>query len=149
MADLNADPGIHFHEEGGTAPTTPPDRLTGWIETVVRARGGRLGEVNYIFCSDDYLHQMNVEYLDHDTLTDIITFPYGDFPEVSGDLFISTERVADNAADFGEAYTDELHRVMIHGILHLCGQGDKGETEAADMRELERWALEQRSANLR
>lgn len=84
---------------------------------------------------------MNVAYLQHDTLTDIITFPYEPFPLVSGDLFISTDRVADNATELGNSYKEELHRVIIHGILHLCGQGDKSDTEVAEMRKLEDWAL--------
>ena len=84
---------------------------------------------------------MNVKHLGHDTLTDIITFPYEEFPIVSGDLFISTERVADNAADNAVSYREELHRVMAHGILHLCGQGDKTAGEANEMRRLEEWAL--------
>ena len=105
--------------------------------------------MNYIFCSDDYLHAINLEYLQHDTLTDIITFPYAEFPLVSGDLFISTERVADNAAEFGELYPDELHRVMIHGVLHLLGQGDKVEADAQAMREAEQWALSLRTKALK
>lgn len=91
---------------------------------------------------------MNVEYLDHDTLTDIITFPYEAFPLVSGDMFISTERVADNAKDLGTKFTDELHRVIIHGILHLCGQRDKTDEQAAEMRALEEWALSLRPPSL-
>lgn len=89
-----------------------------------------------------------MEYLQHDTLTDIITFPYSDFPLISGDLFISTERIAENAEEFGERYADELHRVMIHGILHLCGQGDKSEEESRGMREQEQWALSLRPPTL-
>ena len=112
-----------------------------WITQVITLRDGQLGELNYIFCSDDYLHTINLEYLQHDTLTDIVTFPYADFPTISGDLFISTERVADNAAEFGETYADELHRVMIHGVLHLLGQADKSETDAQAMRQAEQWAL--------
>lgn len=84
---------------------------------------------------------MNVEYLQHDTLTDVITFPYEEFPLVSGDVFISTERVADNAKELGYTYESELHRVIIHGILHLCGQGDKSPEQAKEMRRLEDWAL--------
>ena len=121
-----------------------PDReplLTDWLTELITQRGGTLGELNYIFCGDAYLHTLNVEYLQHDTLTDIITFPYADYPVVSGDLFISTERVAENAAEFGESYLDELHRVMAHGVLHLLGQGDKSPSEATAMREAERWAL--------
>ena len=120
-----------------------------WIEQVIQARGGTPGELNYIFCSDDYLHAINVEYLQHDTLTDIVTFPYGDYPIISGDLFISTDRVAENAATFGETYTDELHRVMIHGILHLLGQSDKTQLEADAMREAEQWALSLRITALK
>jgi len=91
---------------------------------------------------------MNVEYLDHDTLTDIITFPYEAYPRVSGDMFISTERVADNAKDLNTLPENELHRVIIHGILHLCGQGDKTEEQAKEMRRLEEWALALRPASL-
>lgn len=82
-----------------------------------------------------------MEYLAHDTLTDIITFPYEQFPLISGDLFISTERVAENAAELGNSYEEELYRVIIHGILHLCGQGDKSDLEVQQMRQLEDWAL--------
>ena len=112
-----------------------------WVADIIDRRGGRTGDINYIFCSDDHLLEINRTYLQHDTLTDIVTFPYTDFPDVSGDLFISTERVAENAVEFGQEYPDELHRVMIHGILHLCGQGDKSAREATAMRELEQWAL--------
>ncbi len=132
---------IQFHEEGGQLPAHDEAAVTPWIEAIITARGGKSGELNYIFCSDDYLLEVNQEYLQHDTLTDIITFPYGEFPEVTGDIFISTERVEENAAEYKERYADELHRVMIHGILHLCGQGDKSDADAAAMRELEQWAL--------
>ena len=141
MATPAADVGIEFYEEeGGTLPADL-DALRDWIERVLTARGGRLGALNYIFCGDDYLHRLNVKYLQHDTLTDIITFPYAHFPEVSGDLFISTERTAENALEHGTEAAEELHRVMAHGVLHLCGQGDKTEAEAAEMRRLEEWAL--------
>ena len=138
---------ILFHvEEGGIAlPEILHTQVSAWIKKIIDERGGKAGAINYIFCRDDYLHQMNVEYLEHDTLTDIITFPYEHFPLVSGDLFISTERVADNAADRKIGYAEELHRVIIHGILHLCGQGDKTEVEATEMRQLENWALGLRS----
>ena len=137
---------IEFHVEAGGKPL--PDeqqrQLTDWITTVIQDRHATVGPINYIFCGDDYLHQLNVDYLDHDTLTDIITFPYSQFPEISGDLFISTERVVDNANELGTSYLAELHRVMIHGVLHLCGQGDKTDEEAAEMRRLEDWALDLR-----
>lgn len=132
---------FHVEEGGQSLPENQYPLLVDWITAIIAARGGQAGPVNYIFCGDDYLHQMNVEYLDHDTLTDIITFPYEAFPVVSGDLFISTERVADNAKDLDVSFTEELHRVIIHGILHLCGQGDKTVEQAAKMRALEDWAL--------
>ena len=137
------DQSIEFHvEEGGhELPSSSVSSLAGWVVRIIHERGRAVGPVNYIFCGDDYLHKMNVEYLDHDTLTDIITFPYETFPIVSGDLFISTERVSENAVGLGSSYEDELHRVMIHGILHLCGQGDKSTAEAKEMRNLEDWAL--------
>jgi len=143
-------PEILFHtEEGGHPPGEASwPYLREWVQAVITERGGKAGAVNYIFCGDDYLHRMNVEYLNHDTLTDIITFPYEGFPLVSGDLFISTERVADNAKDLSSNFTDELHRVIIHGILHLCGQGDKTDEQAAEMRMLEDWALGLRPAKL-
>lgn len=140
---------ISFVAEDGALPDHSESLLIQWIEQVITARGGKAGELTYIFCSDDYLHKVNVEYLDHDTLTDIITFPYAEFPEVSGDLFISTDRVVENADEFGEAYHDELHRVMIHGVLHLCGLGDKTDTDATTMREQEQWALSLRTPALR
>ncbi|OAV45772.1 rRNA maturation RNase YbeY [Lewinella sp. 4G2] len=141
---------MEFHvEEGGTSlPEEQYAPLTTWIEQIIATRGGLMGPINYIFCGDTYLHAMNVEYLDHDTLTDIITFPYERFPTVSGDLFISTERVKENAVDMNASFRDELHRVMIHGVLHLCGQGDKSDEEAKEMRSLEDWALSQRPAEL-
>ena len=134
---------ILFHVESGGhgLPAAQYDALSEWIAAVIVARNGEAGSINYIFCGDDYLHAMNVEYLDHDTLTDIITFPMADFPVISGDLFISTERVADNAKGLRVTFLEELQRVIIHGILHLCGQGDKTEEQAAAMRKLEDWAL--------
>ena len=122
-------------------PVAQHAQISEWVSAVIKARDGQLGTINYIFCGDDYLHTMNVEYLEHDTLTDIITFPMADFPVIAGDLFISTERVADNANDLQIAFQDELHRVIIHGVLHLCGQGDKTVEQAAEMRRLEDWAL--------
>ena len=110
--------------------------LSLWIEKTIDTEGATLGAVSYIFCSDDYLHQMNVEYLDHDTLTDVITFPYNDNP-IEGDIFISINRVKDNAQDLNIAFNDELHRVMIHGVLHLCGYTDETDEQESEMRQKE------------
>ena len=110
--------------------------VSSWIEKTIETEGATLGAVSYIFCSDDYLHQMNVEYLNHDTLTDVITFPYNDNP-IEGDIFISIDRVKDNAQDLNIAFNDELHRVMIHGVLHLCGYSDDTDEQEAEMRQKE------------
>lgn len=139
---------FHVEEGGDPLPDAHHLYLSQWIESIIATRQGEVGPINYIFCGDKYLHRINVEYLQHDTLTDIITFPYDHFPRVSGDLFISTERVADNAQDLALPYKEELHRVIIHGILHLCGLGDKTEEEAKEMRKLENWALSLRPAEL-
>ena len=119
-----------------------PDRdaVIDWINRVVEGEDKRIGSVSYVFCSDDYLLQLNIEYLKHDTLTDIITFPYATSP-IEGDIFISIDRVRDNAKDFGVAFEQELRRVIIHGILHLCGYGDKTDAEALVMRDKEDAAL--------
>ena len=108
-----------------------------WIEKIISSENKHLGEINYIFCDDDYLHQINVEYLNHDTLTDIITFDYTEDNVLSSDIFISIERVSDNANDFGVTFETELLRVMAHGILHLCGYKDKTEEDSQQMRKKE------------
>lgn len=112
-------------------------KLQTWIGDVISAEGFELGEISYVFCDDEYLHKLNVEFLDHDTLTDIISFDYGMGKQVNGEIYISVERVADNANDFIVTFDDELHRVIIHGILHLCGYKDKTEEDAESMRERE------------
>lgn len=108
-----------------------------WIGKIIASEGKELGEINYIFCDDAYLHKINVEYLDHDTLTDIITFDYTEGDLLSSDIFISVERVADNANDFEVSFETELLRVMAHGILHLCGYKDKTEADSQLMRQKE------------
>lgn len=137
------EPSIDFFVETGGREISAPDqaRLITWITRVIQARNCRLGTLNYILCNDDYLHKINVEHLQHDTLTDIITFPMQEAPVIAGDIFVSTERVADNAQDNGVSYEEELRRVLIHGVLHLAGQGDKTEKDAQEMRKLENWAL--------
>lgn len=108
-----------------------------WISRVILSEGKKEGDINYIFCNDDYLHKLNVEYLEHDTLTDVISFDYCVGNELHGDIFISVERVADNAKDFGVTFADELQRVIVHGILHYCGYKDKTTQEEAVMRSKE------------
>jgi len=97
------------------------DMLANWIKGVVSSEGFDQGEINYIFCDDDYLHKLNMEFLNHDTLTDIISFDYTMGKIIQGDVFISIERVSDNAKQYEASFEDELHRVMVHGVLHYCG----------------------------
>lgn len=111
--------------------------LKTWISNVVMSEGFELGEIAFNFCSDDYLHKLNVEFLAHDTLTDILTFDYGIGTQINGEIYISVERVADNANDYDTNFQTELHRVMIHGILHLCGYKDKTDEEELLMRKKE------------
>ncbi|MEO9572103.1 MAG: rRNA maturation RNase YbeY [Polaribacter sp.] len=112
-----------------------------WIETVVSKQDFSIGEINYIFCDDEYLHKLNVEFLQHDTLTDVISFDNTLGKLISGDIFISIERVKDNASDYKVSFEDELHRVMIHGVLHYMGFKDKSDNEKLEMRNQENSAL--------
>ena len=108
-----------------------------WLSAVIVSENKTEGEINYIFCDDEYLHKINVEYLDHDTLTDVISFDYTMGNEISGDVFVSVERVLDNSKDFNTSFDDELKRVLVHGILHYCGYKDKSEVDEALMRSKE------------
>ncbi len=120
-------------------------QLSDWIQFTLDNEGKELGELNYIFCDDDYLHDINVKTLNHNTLTDIISFDYTQGLLVSGDVFISHERVLDNASDFDLKFRDELHRVMIHGVLHYCGYKDKLDDEKRTMRAKEDYYLSLRT----
>ena len=115
--------------------------LEEWIKNVVKNHDFELGEINYIFCDDAYLHKLNVEFLQHDTLTDIISFDNTLGKLINGDIYISVERVVDNAKDFNVSFEEELHRVMIHGVLHYTGLKDKTVTDKNTMREAEDIAL--------
>ncbi len=117
------------------------ERISQWISKVITSENCKEQEVNYVFCDDEYLHKLNVEFLNHDTLTDIISFDYSVGKELQGDIFISTERVADNAKDFDNSFEEELYRVIVHGVLHYCGYKDKTEAEAEEMRAKENFYL--------
>jgi len=108
-----------------------------WLSAVIVSESKNEGEINYIFCDDEYLHKINVEYLNHDTLTDIISFDYTVGNELNGDIFISVERVEDNAKDFNVSFEEELKRVLAHGILHYCGYKDKSDKDTELMRSKE------------
>lgn len=124
---------IHYNYESDFTLTNE-DVFSEWIGNVLTSEGKLLGELSYIFCDDEYLLEINQQYLDHDTLTDIISFDYTEGDVVSGDIFISIERVADNANDLNISFEEELKRVLIHGVLHYCGYKDKSESDEALMR---------------
>ncbi len=108
-----------------------------WISEIIISEGFELGEIIYIFCDDKYLHKLNFEFLNHDTLTDILSFDYCVGKQINGEIYISVERVADNSKYFKTNFDDELHRVIIHGILHFCGYKDKSDSEEQSMRQKE------------
>jgi len=108
-----------------------------WISKVISSELKEEGEINYIFCDDEYLLQINQQYLDHDTFTDIISFDYSEGNNLHGDIFISVERVRDNASDFNVPFEEELRRVMAHGVLHYCGYKDKSKSDEILMRQKE------------
>ena len=119
--------------------------ISSWIIDIVQKEEFNHSEISYIFCGDDYLHEINLKYLKHSTLTDIISFDYTLGRVISGDIFISVERVKENAKIFNVSFEDELHRVMAHGVLHFCGYNDKDDKEKAVMRAKEDYYLSLRT----
>ena len=115
--------------------------VSAWVKAVAAKHGFRVGDVSYIFCSDEHILNVNKEYLQHDYYTDIITFDYTEGKRISGDIFISLDTVSSNAEKFNASYEDELHRVIIHGVLHLCGVNDKTSKERKVMEKEEDEAL--------
>lgn len=122
-------------------PLKSRTKIKQWIKQIIESKGKKTGNITYIFCDDEYLLEVNKQYLQHDYYTDVITFDYVENDLIGGDIFISTDRVRENALDFGSSETEELHRVIIHGALHLLGLKDKSEKEASQMREAENEAL--------
>ena len=117
------------------------DDLNLWIESIIKEERMIMGEIVYVLCNDDYLLKQNVKFLKHTTLTDVITFDYSKYKIISGDILISTERVVENAKIFKVDYLTELHRVMVHGLLHLLGYNDKHKKDANKMREKENYYI--------
>ncbi len=111
--------------------------ISNWISKVIKSENKKEGEINYIFCDDEYLLQINQEHLQHDYYTDIISFDYTIGNEISGDMFISVDRVKENAQDFNVSFDDEIKRVIVHGVLHYCGYNDKSEADELVMRSKE------------
>lgn len=128
MINFNYETGFKLDAEG---------LISSWINQVIVSENKKEGEINYVFCDDAYLHKLNLEHLGHDTLTDTISFDYSVGKEIHGDIFISVERVADNAKDYNVTFEEELKRVLVHGILHYCGYKDKSEEDGLLMRNKE------------
>lgn len=122
-------------------PALPQRETSAWVRAVAESYGKRVGEVAYVFCNDEKILEVNRQFLQHDYFTDIITFDYTEGQRIGGDLFISLDTVRSNAELFGRPYDEELHRVVIHGILHLCGINDKGPGERELMEAAENKAL--------
>jgi rRNA maturation RNase YbeY len=136
---------ITYQTEGIRMPDIKKRPTTAWIRAVAATYGKRVGDVNYIFCNDERILEVNREYLQHDYYTDIITFDYTEDDVISGDLFISLDTVKTNSEQFATGYDEELHRTIIHGILHLCGINDKGPGEREIMEAAENRALAMRN----
>ena len=126
---------IHFFYELPFSLPNDEEDFQRWIQLIIASERKKEGDINYIFCNDEYLHKINVDYLQHDTLTDIITFDYGKDNLLASDIYISIERVRENAQEFGVDFSTELLRVMSHGILHLCGYKDKTPEQSQQMRQ--------------
>ena len=114
-----------------------------WLSSIISQESHLEGELSFVFCNDNFLHKLNVEFLNHDTLTDVISFDYSVGKEVHGEIFVSVERVRENAAEFNQRFEAELSRVMAHGVLHFCGYKDKTEAESSMMRNKEDFYLKQ------
>ena len=138
---------ITYSTENVKFPNIKRRETTAWIKRVAATYGKKVGEVGYLFCDDEHILAVNREYLQHDYYTDIITFDYCEGNKLSGDLFISLDTVRSNSELFGTDYNTELHRVIIHGILHLCGLNDKGPGEREQMEAAEDAALKLRIKN--
>lgn len=139
---------VYYYAEEVKFPDIKKRETTAWIKKVAEKYGKKIGDVSYIFCSDERILEVNREYLQHDYYTDIITFDYTEKNRIAGDLFISLETVKTNSERFGTEYDEELHRTIIHGILHLCGINDKGPGEREIMEQNENEALAIRKDNI-
>lgn len=137
---------VTYNTDGVKMPSIKKRENTAWVKAVAASYGKRVGEIAYIFVDDEKILEVNRQYLGHDYYTDIITFDYCEGDVISGDLFISLDTVRTNAEQVGATYEEELHRVIIHGILHLCGTNDKGPGEREIMEAAEDKALALRSS---
>lgn len=135
---------ISFHSETNFEISNQ-SAVSDWLTAIISQENYNEGEVSIVFCDDAFLHNLNVEFLKHDTLTDVISFDYSIGNEIHGEIFISIERVRENAIEFNQSFDTELSRVMAHGVLHYCGYKDKSKSDAALMRTKEDFYLQQRN----
>lgn len=135
---------ILFHNADTSYILKNKRAISSWITDTIKEEEKQLEEISYIFCTDDYLLKINQEHLDHDTYTDIITFDYTEDGNITSEIYISVDRVRENAKNLGVETLDETHRVIIHGVLHLCGYNDKSELQALEMRNKEDYYLRKR-----
>ena len=133
---------ITFQSEGVEHPLIDENALSQWIDSVAKKHNREIGEISYLFCGEEKILEVNQQYLNHDFYTDIITFDYSEGNVISGDIIISLQTVESNSQMYKTEFKEELHRVIIHGILHLCGQGDLTDEEERAMRDAENSALE-------
>jgi probable rRNA maturation factor len=139
---------IHFFSQDLPFKLPKPRKVSNWIKSTIASEEGQLNQLNFVFCSDEALLKLNIEYLNHTTLTDIITFNTSDDPAwIEGEIYISIDRVRENAERLENTFIDELHRVIIHGVLHLLGYGDKTVAEKKQMRKKEDAYLSLREIN--
>lgn len=136
---------IHFHQEDISFQIQNIKALRSWIADSIFKENKSVGQLNFIFCSDNYLLKINKKYLDHDFFTDVISFDHSEENHISGDIYISIDRVKENATEFGCSLKDELHRIIIHGLLHLLGYSDKTQELKATMKEKEDFYLSLRA----
>jgi len=133
--------GIQYFNEDVPLPKLKKRNSSNWIKTTILSEEKRVGDISFIFCSDNYLLEVNKTYLDHDYFTDIITFDYVEGNLINGDIFISVDRVLDNSVEFKTTFEDELNRILIHGVLHLLGYKDKNKKDKLLMTEKEDFYL--------
>lgn len=133
---------INYCSEDVSEPKIQKRKITGWIKQTIISEGKIPGDISFIFCSDNYLLEVNKQYLNHDYYTDIITFDYVENGVVSGDIFISCDRVKENAKEYNAAFLNELSRIIIHGVLHLCGYKDKSKKDKLLMTQKEDFYLD-------
>lgn len=132
---------VNFFSEDVPLPELKRRTTARWIKNAILSEGKRVGDISFIFCSDNYLLEVNRTYLDHDYFTDVITFDYVEGKVVSGDIFVSVDRIYDNAKEFKVSFNEELNRIIIHGVLHLLGYKDKNKSDKLVMTEKENYFL--------